>query len=298
MTHVPTATTQPAERLVVVDRRVLVGYDNYAAAQRTVDMLSDAGFPVEHVAIVGSDLRLEETVTGRMTNGRAALKGAGNGLAFGAVVGAFLGLFTSTTMSFIVLVLWAALWGAVVGAAFGFVNHLFTGGKRDFVSRSAIVAGRYDVLVAASHLDNAHAVIEAASGPADTVVVEVPPSAGTYDPDAVRPTAPSVRYPGAAADRPADERPVTERPEAEQRAEGHLVTGRTADERPMTGRTAEEDLVTGHRETEGTADGHPADGRSPVTGLTGGRDLPEDGPHSVPAQASRPDRDTAGPSRS
>ncbi|MEU9833910.1 general stress protein [Streptosporangium sp. NPDC048047] len=283
MTHVPTATTQPAERLVVVDRRVLVGYDNYAAAQRTVDMLSDAGFPVEHVAIVGSDLRLEETVTGRMTNGRAALKGAGNGLAFGAVVGAFLGLFTSTTMSFIVLVLWAALWGAVVGAAFGFVNHLFTGGKRDFVSRSAIVAGRYDVLVAASHLDNAHAVIEAASGPADTVVVEVPPSAGTYDPDAVRPTAPSVRYPGAAADRPADERP-----EAERRAE----------ERPVTGRRAEEHLVTGHRETEGTADEHPADGRSPVTGLTGGRDLPEDRPHSVPAQTSRPDRDTADPSRS
>ncbi|MGV9326494.1 general stress protein [Streptosporangium sandarakinum] len=253
MTHVPTATTTPAERLVVVDRRVLVGYDNYAAAQRTVDMLSDAGFPVEHVAIVGSDLRLEETVTGRMTNGRAALRGAGNGLAFGAVVGAFLGLFTSTTMSFVVLVLWAALWGAVVGAAFGFVNHFFTGGKRDFISRSAIVAGRYDVLVAASHLDDARAVVEAASGPADTVVVEVPPSAGTYDPDAVRPTAPSVRYPGAAAGRPADEHPVDER---------------------------------------------PADGRSPVTGLTGGRDLPEDGRPSVPAQAPRPDRDTADPSRS
>ncbi|GGP85897.1 general stress protein [Streptosporangium pseudovulgare] len=283
MTHVPTATTTPAERLVVVDRRVLVGYDNYAAAQRTVDMLSDAGFPVEHVAIVGSDLRLEETVTGRMTNGRAALRGAGNGLAFGAVVGAFLGLFTSTTMSFVVLVLWAALWGAVVGAAFGFVNHFFTGGKRDFVSRSAIVAGRYDVLVAASHLDDARAVIEAASGPADTVVVEVPPSAGTYDPDAVRPTAPSVRYPGTAAGRPADEHPVTEPAADEHPVSGRPVTGQAADEQPVTGRPVDE---------------RPADGSSPATGLTGGRDLPGDGRPSVPAQAPRPDRDTADPSRS
>ncbi|WSA27138.1 hypothetical protein OIE13_04435 [Streptosporangium sp. NBC_01810] len=127
---------------VVVDRRVLAGYDNYLAAQRTVDGLSDAGFPVENVAIVGSDLKLEETVTGRVTDGRAALTGAGSGAAFGAMVGMFLGLFTSTALSFIVLVLWAALWGAVMGAAFGFINHAFTRGKRDFASRSAIIPSR------------------------------------------------------------------------------------------------------------------------------------------------------------
>ncbi|MEV4753392.1 general stress protein [Streptosporangium sp. NPDC049248] len=181
---------------VVVDRRVLAGYDNYLAAQRTVDGLSDAGFPVENVAIVGSDLKLEETVTGRVTNGRAALTGAGSGAAFGAVVGMFLGLFTSTTLSFIVLVLWAALWGAVMGAAFGFINHVFTRGKRDFASRSAIVAGRYDVLVTASHLDHARAILESSlPGPADTVVVEVPPSAGMYDPAAAQTTAPGHATP-------------------------------------------------------------------------------------------------------
>ncbi|MEU8381698.1 general stress protein [Streptosporangium sp. NPDC048865] len=180
---------------VVVDRRVLAGYDNYLAAQRTVDGLSDAGFPVENVAIVGSDLKLEETVTGRMTNGRAALTGAGSGAAFGAVVGMFLGLFTSTTMSFFVLVLWAALWGAVMGAAFGFINHVFTGGKRDFASRSAIVAGRYDVLVAASHMDHARAILESTPGPADTMVVAVPPSAGLYDPAAAKSTAPAHPVP-------------------------------------------------------------------------------------------------------
>ncbi|GAA3066652.1 general stress protein [Streptosporangium carneum] len=187
-------TTTP-DTQVVVNRRTLVSYDNYLAAQRAVDGLSDAGFPVEHVAIVGSDLRLEETVTGRLTNGRAALTGAGSGVVFGVVVGLFLGLFTSTTMSFVVLVLWAALWGAVVGAAFGFINHFFTGGKRDFASRSAIVAGRYDILVAASHLDHARAVLEGGPRPADTVVVEPPPSAGAYDPAAFGSTTPDLPRP-------------------------------------------------------------------------------------------------------
>ncbi|MFC7649244.1 hypothetical protein ACFQX6_59165 [Streptosporangium lutulentum] len=46
------------------------------------------------------------------------------------------------------------------------------------------------MLVAASHLDHARAIQEGTPGPADTVVVEVPPTAGTYDPAAVRPTAP------------------------------------------------------------------------------------------------------------
>ncbi|WP_433500339.1 general stress protein [Sphaerimonospora sp. CA-214678] len=160
------------------DRRPLVSYDNYAAAQRTVDALSDAGFPVETAAIVGTDLRLEETVTGRLTNGRAALTGLISGAVFGFVVGLFLGLFTTTTTSFVWLVLWSILWGAIAGAAFGFVSHAFTGGVRDFSSRSSIVAGRYDVLVGASVLDRAQALLQGGQAPADTVIVERPPTAG------------------------------------------------------------------------------------------------------------------------
>ncbi|MDP9866258.1 MULTISPECIES: general stress protein [Streptosporangium] len=229
----------PLATEVVVDRRVLVGYDNYLAAQRAVDSLSDAGFPVEHVAIVGSDLKLEETVTGRMTNGRAALAGAGSGAAFGAVVGMFLGLFTSTTMSFIVLVLWAALWGAVMGAAFGFINHFFTHGKRDFASRSAIVAGRYDVLVAASHLDHARAVMDGAPGPADTMVVEVPPSAGLYDPAAAQPTA---RGNHAVPEHPAPEHTAATEPAAPGH---HAVPGpATSDHDAVTGPTAPDQPLT------------------------------------------------------
>ncbi|WP_329429171.1 hypothetical protein OG339_09580 [Streptosporangium sp. NBC_01495] len=262
---------------VVVDRRVLAGYDNYLAAQRTVDGLSDAGFPVENVAIVGSDLKLEETVTGRMTNGRAALTGAGSGAAFGAVVGMFLGLFTSTTMSFFVLVLWAALWGAVMGAAFGFVNHVFTGGKRDFASRSAIVAGRYDVLVAASHMDHARAVLESAPGPADTMVVEVPPSAGLYDPAAAGATSPGHTVP-----------PQPTAPD---------ISGR-----PVTSDLPPQPVVPDHTARPATADlpaPAPADDPAPASPVSptppGAEDRPEPvrpgtAEHQVPAQPASPDR--------
>jgi hypothetical protein len=39
-------------------------FDDYASAQRAVDRLSDDGFPVGKLDIVGSDLRLVERVTG------------------------------------------------------------------------------------------------------------------------------------------------------------------------------------------------------------------------------------------
>ena len=44
-----------------------------------VDRLSDDGFPVEHVRIVGTGLHSVEQVTGRLTKGRAALGGAAAG---------------------------------------------------------------------------------------------------------------------------------------------------------------------------------------------------------------------------
>ena len=51
-------------------------YAAYAEAQRAVDLLSDRGFPLEGVGIVGRDVRLVERVTGRVTNARAAGAGA------------------------------------------------------------------------------------------------------------------------------------------------------------------------------------------------------------------------------
>ena len=62
-------------------RRTIASFDDYADAQRAVDRLSDEGFPVERVSIVGTGLRYVEDVTGRLTTGRAALMGATQGAA-------------------------------------------------------------------------------------------------------------------------------------------------------------------------------------------------------------------------
>ena len=54
-------------------------YDTYERAQAAVDYLSDEKFPVENVTIIGTDLRMIETVTGRLTMGRAIAAGAAGG---------------------------------------------------------------------------------------------------------------------------------------------------------------------------------------------------------------------------
>lgn len=47
-------------------RQTVARYDRYDDAQGAVDRLSDGGFPVQEVEIVGSDLHLVEHVTGRL----------------------------------------------------------------------------------------------------------------------------------------------------------------------------------------------------------------------------------------
>src|SRR6201994_21458 len=73
----------------------VVRFYDYESAQHAVDRLSDDGFPVEKLDIVGSGLRLVERVTGRLTTSRAATAGALSGLWAGLLIGVLLGLFTS-----------------------------------------------------------------------------------------------------------------------------------------------------------------------------------------------------------
>src|SRR3954447_26285291 len=73
----------------------VASYTSYDEAQAAVDRLSDDGFPVEHIDIVGSDLLLFERVIGRLTDGRAAGAGAASGAWFGLMIGLVVGLFTT-----------------------------------------------------------------------------------------------------------------------------------------------------------------------------------------------------------
>ena len=143
---IPFPASSSSAAAVGGDAQVLSVAASYEEAQATVDRLSDAGFPVQRVRIVGSDLRSVEQVTGRMTNGRAALAGAGSGAWFGLLIGLLLGIFLIGP-AWLALLVVGVLTGAVWGAVFGFVAHWGTRGHRDFASTKRLVAAQYEVLV-------------------------------------------------------------------------------------------------------------------------------------------------------
>lgn len=135
----------------VTESSLLASFGDYVDAQRLVDRMSDDGFPVESVRIVGEGVRTVEQVTGRMTRGRAAASGAAGGAWFGVLIGLLFGLFTSGA-GWVWLLLVSLLIGAFWGAVFGFVAHWSTRGRRDFSSFMTLQAQRYEV-----HVDKAQA---------------------------------------------------------------------------------------------------------------------------------------------
>lgn len=148
-------------------RRSVATFEDYAGAQRAVDALSDRGFPVERVAIVGTGLRYVEQVSGRLTTGRAALAGAGQGALVGLFVALLLGLFLTVEEAFLGVLAYSLALGLVVGAIFGAVGHAASGGKRDFSSVAQMQAERYDVQVDLELADRAESLLqEMQTGPA------------------------------------------------------------------------------------------------------------------------------------
>lgn len=134
--------------------QVLREFTTYDEAQHLVDRLSDAGFPVEHVRIVGTGIHSVEQVTGRLTKGRAALGGAATGAWFGLLIGLLFSLFTIGP-AWLAVLLGSLVIGAFWGAVFGFVAHWATRGRRDFASVKALEADRYAVQVEAGYIAEA-----------------------------------------------------------------------------------------------------------------------------------------------
>jgi Heat induced stress protein YflT domain len=123
----------------------LAVYDDYAAAQKTVDFLSDREFPVQHLMIVGTDLKRVERITGRLTWSRVALGGVFSGLWLGLFVGLVFSLFVDD--NWLAMVLSTVLLGALFGLVWALLGYALTRGQRDFSSVTQVVATRYEVLV-------------------------------------------------------------------------------------------------------------------------------------------------------
>jgi hypothetical protein len=125
----------------------LIGnYRSYLDAQKVVDYLADQEFPVQHVTIVGNDLKTVERVTGRLSYPRVALSGAATGAWFGLFVGLLLMLFGGGE-TYVLLISSMAM-GAAFWMLFGIISYALQRGKRDFTSTNQVIATSYDVVVA------------------------------------------------------------------------------------------------------------------------------------------------------
>jgi hypothetical protein len=125
----------------------LAVYDDYSAAQKAVDFLSDNQFPVENCMIVGTELKSVERITGRLTTGKVAAGGALSGVWLGLFVGLIITLFSKSGTSAIATVLSTVLFGLFFGLIWAMIGYAATRGQRDFSSVRAVVATRYEVLV-------------------------------------------------------------------------------------------------------------------------------------------------------
>lgn len=148
---------------VVMDPQMPTGtevasYETYAQARAGVDFLSDAGFDVSAITIVGSDLLLVERVKGRLTIARASLSGASSGGLWGALCGMLMsaGQNAGGTGA------WVAggiIVGALIGMALSALSFIIRGRSRDLVSSQQVVAQRYAVLASAD-IDLAYQLLQ------------------------------------------------------------------------------------------------------------------------------------------
>jgi hypothetical protein len=147
-------------------RTTIAEYPTYGDAERAVEYLTDHEFPVERLAIVGTDVRMVEQIVGRVNYAGAALRGAGSGAFTGVLIGWLFGLFNwvAPIVASLTLAAYGLVIGAVLGAIFGLVAHALQRGRRDFASVRAMAPSRYQVVADADVADRARALLARMDG--------------------------------------------------------------------------------------------------------------------------------------
>ena len=194
MTNSSPFARRAAPSPVVPRGDVLGTYDSYPEAQKVVNRLALADFPVKKLSIVGNDLKTVEKITGKLTYGRAALAGAASGAWFGLFIGLLLFLFSPTgDFSFILA---AALIGAGFGLLFGVVSYALNRRRRDFTATHQVLASNYQIIIDPNLTARARMVLAGGADPAGESADQderPPASVEAERPERTEPQPPDVR---------------------------------------------------------------------------------------------------------
>lgn len=120
-------------------------YNSYDEAQKVVDFLADARFPVENLCIVGTELRSVERVLGRRSWGTVIGQGVQSGVSTGLMIALLMWLFVPNENP-LLLAAYALGIGIIVGIIMAALAYWMSQGKRDFTSVSQTIATKYEVL--------------------------------------------------------------------------------------------------------------------------------------------------------
>ena len=213
-------------------------FTSYADAQKAVDALADQNFPVNNIAIVGTDLKLVERVTGRKTWGTVIQQGMLSGLSTALMIAMILFLF-DPTRDFFGLFLEALAIGMVIGVGFAALGHRMSGGQRDFTSVSQTIPGKFEILCEHKVANQARDLLsrtpqgrQAAFDPARYGQPPAPYPYPGYQPQGPGNVAPSPQPPAPMPSYPQPPAPV-----GPEYAQGQPTPGRAAlPPRPQTNR--------------------------------------------------------------
>ena len=161
-------------------------FGSYAEAQKAVDALADQNFPVANLAIVGTDLKLVERVTGRKTWGTVIQQGMMSGLSTALMIAMILFLF-DPTRDFFGLLIEALLIGLVIGVGFAALGHRMSGGRRDFTSVSQTIPGKFEILCEHKVAVQARDLLARTPGAGSAALAPQPYAAQPYPPQPYAP---------------------------------------------------------------------------------------------------------------
>lgn len=139
-------------------------FDTYPDAAKAIDYLADESFPVQNLAIVGTDLKTVERVLSRKTWGSVISQGAVQGVTMGLMMSLMLYLFMPGVNWMAVLLTGLAL-GVGMSMLFAAVAYTATRGERDFNSVQQTVATRYEILCEHKVAQEARDLLTRLAGP-------------------------------------------------------------------------------------------------------------------------------------